>query len=134
MFPPWNLRYFKNTIFTEYLCWLLLHIAASIREWIYYYLHLKYLPHVKFKVLISFTTWKVSKYGVIFGTYFPVFGVNTEIYSVNRKIRTRNNSVFGHISCSFSYSRFDFPPVKNSWYNWYSSWHTCTIKEQPERN
>ena len=43
--------------------------------------------------------------------YFPVFGLNTEIYSINpcihskyRKIRTRNNSVFGHFSCSESYN------------------------------
>ena len=26
------------------------------------------------------TAWKVSKYGVISGPYFPVFGLNTEIY------------------------------------------------------
>ena len=50
-------------------------------------------------------TWKLSKYGVISGPYFPVFGLNTEIYFVNfrieceyRKMRTRNNSVFGHFS------------------------------------
>ena len=49
------------------------------------------------------TAWKVSKYGVISGPYFPVFGLNTDIYAVKlriqseyRKIRTRNNSVFGH--------------------------------------
>ena len=38
------------------------------------------------------TAWKVSKYGVISGLYFPVFGLNTEIYlriqSEYRKIRT----------------------------------------------
>ena len=38
------------------------------------------------------TAWKVSRYGVIFGPYFPVFGY--------RKIRTRNNFVFGHFSHS----------------------------------
>ena len=26
------------------------------------------------------TAWKVSKYGVIPGPYFPVLGLNTEIY------------------------------------------------------
>ena len=26
-----------------------------------------------------YTAWKVSKYGVISGPYFPVFGLNTEI-------------------------------------------------------
>ena len=54
-----------------------------------------------------YTAWKVSKYEVISGPYFPVFGLNTEIYELNlhiqseyRKIRTRNNSVFGHFSRS----------------------------------
>ena len=53
------------------------------------------------------TAWKVSKYGVISGPYFPVFGLNTEIYGLNlrvqseyRKIRTRNNSGSGHFSRS----------------------------------
>ena len=55
------------------------------------------------------TAWKVSKYGVISGPYFPGFGLNTEIYSVNlriyseyRKIWIRNNSAFGHFSRSIS--------------------------------
>ena len=58
----------------------------------------------------SITAWKVSKYRVISGPYFPVFGLNTEISSVNlriyfkyKKIRTRNNSVFGHFSRSVCY-------------------------------
>ena len=49
-----------------------------------------------------YTAWKVSKYGVFSGPYFPVFGLNTEIYGVNlrikskyRKLWTRKNSVFG---------------------------------------
>ena len=52
-----------------------------------------------------FTAWKVSKYRVFSGPYFPVFRLKTEIYSVNlriqsecRKIRIRKDSVFGHIS------------------------------------
>ena len=28
------------------------------------------------------TAWKVSKYGVFSGLYFPVFGLNAEIYGV----------------------------------------------------
>ena len=59
----------------------------------------------------STTGWKMSKYWVISGPYFPVFGLNTEIYSVNlriqseyRKIRTRNNSAFGHFSRSDKYT------------------------------
>ena len=30
-----------------------------------------------------YTAWKVYKYGVFSGPYFPVFGLNTEIYGVN---------------------------------------------------
>ena len=59
------------------------------------------------QVLIEVTTWKVSKYGVISGRYFPVFGLNMKIYGLNlriqseyRKIRTRNYSVFGLFSRS----------------------------------
>ena len=58
-------------------------------------------------ILLTYTAWKVPKYGVFSGLYFPVFSLNTEIYGVNlriqsecRKIRTRKNSVFGHISRS----------------------------------
>ena len=32
--------------------------------------------------MIIFTAWKVSKYGVFLGPYFPVFGLNTEIHAV----------------------------------------------------
>ena len=53
------------------------------------------------------TAWKVFKYRVFSGPYFPVFGLNTEIYGVNlriqskyRKMRTRKNSVLRHFSCS----------------------------------
>ena len=65
------------------------------------------LPQKVFKniVLLLVTVWKVSKYGVFSGPYFPVFGLNTERYFVFPriqsqwgKIRTRKNSVFGHFS------------------------------------
>ena len=51
------------------------------------------------------TVWKVSKYGVFSGPYFPVYVLNTEIYGVNLriqseygKIRTRKHFIFGHFS------------------------------------
>ena len=34
------------------------------------------------------SVWKVSKYGVNSGPYFPVFGLNTEIYRVNLRIQS----------------------------------------------
>ena len=30
-----------------------------------------------------YTAWKVSKYGVIYGPYFPLSGVHMEIYGPN---------------------------------------------------
>ena len=56
---------------------------------------------------ITLTAWKLSKYGVFSGPYFPAFGLNTERYSISLciqskcgKIRTSKNPVFGHFSCS----------------------------------
>ena len=53
------------------------------------------------------TAWKVSKYGVFSGPYFPAFTLNTKRYFISlriqsecRKTRTRKSSVFGHISHS----------------------------------
>ena len=31
---------------------------------------------------LEFTAWKVSKYGVFSGPYFPIFGLNTEIHTM----------------------------------------------------
>ena len=37
----------------------------------------------------SATAWKVSKYGVISGPYFPAFELNMEIYGVNISVSTK---------------------------------------------
>ena len=57
----------------------------------------------KIRIFFYCHSWKVSKYGVFSGPYFPAFGLNTERYSIRiriqpecEKIRTRKNSVFGH--------------------------------------
>ena len=72
-----------------------------------HYLFLRYLRiagnfYKNYKMFpYTITAWKVSKYGVISGPYFPVFGLNTEILRIHveyRKIRTRNKSAFGHFS------------------------------------
>ena len=57
------------------------------------------ITYESFGVHVNHTARKVSKYGVISGPYFPAFGLNTE-RSECGEIRTRNNSVFGHFSCS----------------------------------
>ena len=38
---------------------------------------------------IILTAWKVPKYGVFSGRYFPAFGLNTEIYGVNLRIQSK---------------------------------------------
>ena len=43
----------------------------------------------RFNSCISPTAWKVSKYGVFSGPYYPLFGLNTEIYSVNLRIQSK---------------------------------------------
>ena len=40
------------------------------------------------------TGWKVSKYGVISGPYFPVFGLNKERYGVTQYL-DNFHAVFG---------------------------------------
>ena len=76
------------------------------------------------RVFVRNAKWKVSKYWVFSGLYFPVFRLNTEIYSVNlriqskcRKIRTRKNSVFGH-----------FSRCENSHNHWFSSQKILVIR------
>ena len=56
---------------------------------------------------LTVTAWKVSKYGVLSGPYFPAFELHTERYLVSHriqskwgKIQTRKNSVVGYISHS----------------------------------
>ena len=62
------------------------------------------------KIVIHFwihlcTAWKVTRYGVFSGPYFPAFGLNTKRCSSNGvKYWTRNNSVFGHFSRSAEYT------------------------------
>ena len=35
-------------------------------------------------IVEAFTAWKLSKYGVISGPYFPVFGLNTGKYGLEK--------------------------------------------------
>ena len=44
---------------------------------------MKLLQRLWREYIMQHTSWKVSKYRVFSGLYFPVFGLNTEIYSVN---------------------------------------------------
>ena len=42
------------------------------------------------KVIVeSLTAWKVSKYGVFSGPYFPMFGLNRERYSISLRIQSK---------------------------------------------
>ena len=77
---------------------------------------------------VVYTAWKVSKYGVFSGPYFPTFGLNTDRYSVSlriqsdcEKIRTRKNSVFGHFSRSLSKLSFHKTFDMITWWDNYQS-------------
>ena len=90
---PW----FHACIHWKIVCYLTVSVAA-----IHFLRHFHYFTKV-FEAVHS--VWKVSKYEVISGLYFPVFGLQSEIYGVNiriqseyRKIWTRNNYVFGQFS------------------------------------
>ena len=49
---------------------------------------MQYLSSILQKLSASDTAWKVSKYGVFSGPYFPVFGLNTERYGVSLHIQS----------------------------------------------
>ena len=54
----------------------------------------------------GYTAWKVSKYRILSGPYFPVLGLNTGKYGPEKTLYLdtfRKNSVFGH----FSRSKYD---------------------------
>ena len=92
----------------------------------------------------TITAWKVSKYGVFSGLYFPAFGLNTERYEVSlciqsecRKIRTRKNSVFGHISHSAFLERWVVCYVSNvkkskKWVNFMLWWRQQLLEMSAE--
>ena len=42
----------------------------------------QFVSLIVLKIDELFTAWRVSKYGVISGPYFPAFGLNTERYFV----------------------------------------------------
>ena len=43
----------------------------------------------------TFTVWKVCKYGVFSGPYFPAFGLNTERYGVSLRIQSECGKKYG---------------------------------------
>ena len=95
-------------------------LVIKVKFWIRFFIpflffFLVFFFHVSGGLLEIYTAWKVSKYEVFSGPYFPVLGLNTEIYCVNRRIqseyriiRTRKKSVFGHFSRSDMIGKVDF--------------------------
>ena len=95
-------------------------------------LNAKGSPNVSGKIIsVLATAWKLSKYGVITGLYFPAFGQNTKRYFVSLhiqsecgKIWTRNNFEFGHFSGSEHLTQFEYwilceSPFTRTWkWNW----------------
>ena len=52
-------------------------------------------------LLIVISAWKVSKYGIFFGSYFPAFRLNTERYLKSVQIRSLFWSVFSCIRTEY---------------------------------
>ena len=71
---------FQNSIFT-------LHLWEAASEFTYD----NYGVNTRHKREDTFTTLKVSKYGVVFGPYFPVFGLIMEIYENMGIYESENN-------------------------------------------
>ena len=66
---------------------------------------------------IDCTAWKVSKYGVFSGPYFPVFGLNTEIFSLcSVRIQANANQKKLRIWTLFTQCRFF---VNFYWFSYY---------------
>ena len=84
----------------HYSCFL--HRFLSSVIWFFWQSHLSFSVCCYRKHLLQSTAWKLPKYGVFSGLYFPAFELNTE------RIRTRNNSVFelfsrSDLCCFFSH-------------------------------
>ena len=61
------------------------------------------------------TAWKVSKYRVLSGPYFPAYSVSLHIHFEYEKIWTRKNSVFGHFPRSESQNSIVKKFFENLW-------------------
>ena len=63
------------------------------KDWMNNYREFRSKPYyfltINTTLLTDYTAWKVSKYGVFSGSYFPIFGLNTETYSLNLEIHAR---------------------------------------------
>ena len=88
-----------GNIFLLILLWVDIFIASIVLKPITIFL-CQFSPGVleNFAVttIIFFiaTAWKVSKYGVFSGPYFPAFGLNTERYSVSLRIRSECEKIW----------------------------------------
>ena len=59
------------------------------------------------------TAWKVSKYGVTSGPYFPIIGLNTEIYGVNLRIQSEYRpEITPYLDTFHALQKFIENPVK----------------------
>ena len=68
-----------DSLWNAYVTWEEHTVTANIVTWS--------------KINGTSTAWKVSKYRVIPGPYFPLFGLNTEIYEVNLRIQSRYRKI-----------------------------------------
>ena len=58
--------------------------------------------------LVVFTAWKVFKYEVISGLYFPTCGLNTEIYFINLRIQSECGKIWTRNNCLDTFHKVIF--------------------------
>ena len=82
-----------------------LDLTLIVKRWIY--------SAQKFSIVFN-TAWKVSKYGVFSGPYFPPFGLNTERYWISRfsKYDLLASSISFFVIDQFSFCCFLYNPNK----------------------
>ena len=76
---------------------------TNISERVFKMLFWCYLQNLISQFNCKCTAWKVSKYEIFSGLYFPAFRLNMEyisVFSPNTQIRARKNCIFGHFSRS----------------------------------
>ena len=86
-----------------------------------------------------YTAWKVSKYGVFSGPYFPPFGLNTVRYSVSLRFQSKCGKIWTRkkFRIWILFTQYNFGFWGKSWLNFTqnrSSHQRCSIKEGVVRN
>ena len=68
------------------------HSPVIVIFWFFQDVVLQKIQTMNYQYQQLATAWRVSKYGVFSGRYFPVFGLNTEIYGAPYSVRIQEST------------------------------------------